>query len=384
MQETITFESILVKLRKSKVRIAVSIVSIVALVMGYTFIMPYTYMANSSVMPPEKTSGGSLNSFLQNVSGMIDLGGGGQVDNKSKLMKSVIASRSVAEIIYDKLELKDNILFKKVEKQDLIDYIPTLLEVEVEKSGVISVSGFIATGFLPNAKEKDAAANLSYKLTNVAIDALNEVLIEKSSSTAKNSRMYVENEIRKYKIQLDSVSTELETFQSTNKVLALEEQTTAIVTQVMELNTLLTETKIKLNLAKIQYTENSPQISALQSQVNLLQKQSNELQAGNGDEFSISLNKVPNLTRKYLELFRDKTIFMSVLTYLETQKHQEAIEEEKNIPVVQVLDIAIKPKHRYSPSRGKIFFITTFISTVIVLLVFLILSYLDLRKELDQ
>lgn len=384
MQDSITFENILDRLKKSKFKIAISIVSIVAIVMAYTLIMPFTYMANSSIMPPEKASGGSLNSFLQNVSGMIDLSGGGQVDSRSKLMKSILASRSVAEIIYDKLELKDNILFKKREKQDVISYIPNLFEVEVEKSGIIMLSGFVPTGYMPNDKEKAAAAELSYKLTNVAIDALNEVLIEKNSSTAKNSRMYVENEIRKYKIQLDSVSTELETFQSTNKVLALEEQTTAIVSQVMELNSLLTETKIKLNLAKMQYAENSPQITALQSQVSLLQKQSNQLQAGNGDDFSISLNKVPTLTRKYLELFRDKTILMSVLTYLETQKHQEAIQEEKDIPVVQVLDTAIQPTSRYSPSRGKILFISLFISTVAVLLIFLVLSYIDIRKELAQ
>jgi uncharacterized protein involved in exopolysaccharide biosynthesis len=382
MQDSITFENIIDRLKKSKLKITISIFVLVALVMGYTFIMPYTYMANSSIMPPEKTSGGSLNSFLQNVSGMIDLSGGGQVDSRSKLMKSILSSRSVAEKIYDKLELNDNILFKEYEKQDVIGLIPSLFEVEVEKSGIIMLSGFIPTGYLPNDKEKQAAAELSYKLTNVAIDALNEVLVEKNSSTAKNSRMYVENEIRKYKIQLDSVSTELETFQSDNKVLALEEQTTAIVSQVIELNSLLTETKTKLNLAKIQYAENSPQITALQSQVDFLQRQSNELQAGNNDEFSISLNKVPNLTRKYLELFRDKTILMNVLTYLETQKHQEAIQEEKDIPVVQVLDTAIQPKNKYSPSRGKILFISLFISTVIVLLLFLILSYLDIRKEI--
>lgn len=383
MAETITFESILNRLKKKKSRIAISIVSIVALVMAFTFIMPYTYMANSSIMPPEKTSGGSLNSFLQNVSGMIDLAGGGQADSRSKLMKSILSSRSVAEKVYDKLDLKNNILFKEYKKQDVIAYIPTLFEVEVEKSGIIMLNGLVPTGYLPNDNEKKAASELSYKITNVAIDALNEVLVEKNSSTARNSKLYVENEIKKYKKELDSVSTQLEQFQSDNKVLALEEQTTAIVSQVIELNSLLTETKTKLNLAKLEYSENSPQVAALESQVEFLQKQSNQLQAGNDDEFSISLNKVPKLSREYLELFRDKKIIMNVLTYLETQKHQEAIQEEKDIPVVQVLDTAIEPRFKYSPSRGKILFISTFISTVIVLLIFMIVSYYEIRKEIE-
>ena len=383
MAETITFESILNRLKKKKSRIAILIVSIVALIMAFTFIMPYTYMANSSIMPPEKTSGGSLNSFLQNVSGMIDLAGGGQADSRSKLMKSILSSRSVAEKVYDKLDLKNNILFKEYKKQDVIAYIPTLFEVEVEKSGIIMLNGLVPTGYLPNDNEKKAASELSYKITNVAIDALNEVLVEKNSSTARNSKLYVENEIKKYKKELDSVSTQLEQFQSDNKVLALEEQTTAIVSQVIELNSLLTETKTKLNLAKLEDSENSPQVAALESQVEFLQKQSNQLQAGNDDEFSISLNKVPKLSREYLELFRDKKIIMNVLTYLETQKHQEAIQEEKDIPVVQVLDTAIEPRFKYSPSRGKILFISTFISTVIVLLIFMIVSYYEIRKEIE-
>ena len=383
MAETITFESILNRLKKKKSRIAILIVSIVALIMAFTFIMPYTYMANSSIMPPEKTSGGSLNSFLQNVSGMIDLAGGGQADSRSKLMKSILSSRSVAEKVYDKLDLKNNILFKEYKKQDVIAYIPTLFEVEVEKSGIIMLNGLVPTGYLPNDNEKKAASELSYKITNVAIDALNEVLVEKNSSTARNSKLYVENEIKKYKKELDSVSTQLEQFQSDNKVLALEEQTTAIVSQVIELNSLLTETKTKLNLAKLEYSENSPQVAALESQVEFLQKQSNQLQAGNDDDFSISLNKVPKLSREYLELFRDKKIIMNVLTYLETQKHQEAIQEEKDIPVVQVLDTAIEPRFKYSPSRGKILFISTFISTVIVLLIFMIVSYYEIRKEIE-
>ena len=208
-------------------------------------------------------------------------------------------------------------------------------------------------------------------------------MVEKNSSTARNSKLYVENEIKKYKKELDSVSTQLEQFQSDNKVLALEEQTTAIVSQVIELNSLLTETKTKLNLAKLEYSENSPQVAALESQVEFLQKQSNQLQAGNDDEFSISLNKVPKLSREYLELFRDKKIIMNVLTYLETQKHQEAIQEEKDIPVMQVLDTAIEPRFKYSPSRGKILFISTFISTVIVLLIFMIVSYYEIRKEIE-
>jgi uncharacterized protein involved in exopolysaccharide biosynthesis len=383
MEDVISFEDILAKLKLKKVKIISIVLAVVVLVGLYTLIMPQTYMAYASLMPPSNDSGGGgLSSFLQNVGGIIDLGGG-QTDSKSKLMQSILKSRSVSEKIYKQLDLGHDKAFKGMTKQAILTTIPQMINVEVEKSGVIAISGFATTGYLPNDSEKKSAAKLSADITNVSIKALNEILIEKSNSSAKSSRIYIEGEIKKYEAQLDSVSLLLQNFQTTNKVLALEEQTEAIVSSAIEINTLLNQKKTQLNLAKIQYSDNSPQVTTLEKEVEFLKQQSLEVQNGtSGDAFAISLNEVPKLTKDYLELFRDKKVIVSVLSYLETQKHQEAIQEEKDTPVVEVLDDAIVPNKRYTPQRAKIVFITAFISTIMVLVIFSYLSYREIRKEM--
>lgn len=382
MQDTISFEEILEKIKSKKMKMLYTVITILVVVAVYSLIMPQTFIATSSIMPPEQSSGGGLSSFLQNVGGMIDLGGG-KSDSKSKLMKSILASRSVAEKVYNKLELGDNPNFKGISKNTILKQIPEMISTEIDKSGVIYITGFAGTGYLSSEEEQNGAAELSAKLANSAISSLNEILVEKSNSSAKNSRIYIENEIVKYKSKLDSVSLELEKFQTENKVLALEEQTQAIVTQAIELNSELNIKKTKLNLAKIQFSSNSPQVQTLQEEVNYLKQQSLDLQRGESDdEFAIPLSKVPSLTREYLELFRDKKIVTGVISYLETQKHQEAIQEEKAIPIVEVLDDAITPDKRFAPKRSTILVVTAFVSTIVVFLIFFFISYREIKNEM--
>lgn len=384
MVNQISLEDILKRMKSKLVKMAIIVASILVLITAYILIMPQTFTSYATVMPPESSSGGGLSSFLANVGSVIDLGAG-RADNKSLVMKSVLQSRSVAEKVNSKLNLKENPTFKKLKDKDIIKIIPNIIFPEIDKSGIITVSASIATGYLPNEKEKENAAKLSSDIANAAIESLNEVLIEKNNSSAKKSRMYVESEIVKYEKQLDSVSKELEKFQMENKVLALEEQTQAIVSQAIELNTELTEMKTKLNLAKIQYSANSPQVESYEKQVAFLQEQSLELQRGNtGDEFAIPLSQVPSLTREYLELFRDKKIITNVISYLETQKHQEAIQEEKNIPIVEVLDKAITPEQRSSPKRAMILIVSVFITTISVVGVFILLTYIEIRKDIAK
>lgn len=381
MQDQITFEDLLKRIKDKKTKISLIIISVLVLIAGYTLIMPQTFLSSTTLMPPENSSSGGLSSFIKNVGSMIDLGGG-KTDDKSKLMKSILKSRSVSENLIEELELKQHKFFKDIDSNELVKLIPTFIDAEIEKSGVIVVTGQISTGYLSSEEEQKEAAKLSAQLASTAVKSLDDILISKSVSAARKSRIYIEEEILKYEEKLDSVSKELEKFQLENKVLAIEEQTQAIVNQAIELNSELTKMRTDLNLAEIQYSQSSPTVKSLKKQVEFLELQSKKLQTGNsGDEFSIPLNEVPTLTRKYLDLYRDKKILVSVITYLETQRHQEAIQEAKEVPLVEVLDPAVIPHKRFSPKRGTIMIVSFFVTSIIVLILFLILAYRDIRKE---
>ena len=72
---------------------------------------------------------------------------------------------------------------------------------------------------------------------------------------------------------------------------------------------------------------------------------------GSDDKLSIPVGVLPEISMGYLNLVRDIKILEQVNAYLESQRMQESIQEERDVPTIQVIDPALTPEHRSSPAR---------------------------------
>lgn len=341
------------------------------LLLSYSYIMPQLYSTELTIMPPKKSnSGGGLSSFLQNLGGgALSIGGIGE-DDQSKLFIDILKSRNVTSQIIEKLQIDTLVYFSNLSTFEINNTLSNIIDVKVEKSGLITLKCSMSTSYLADEKEIEFIKKLVKKMTDSFAEALNFTLKEKNNSAAKKSRIYIENEINKYKIKLDSVSINLQEFQETNNILEIEEQTKAVVSQAIEIGSQLIEYENELNLAKLQMNPNSTQISILQKQIDNIKIQANRIQNGgiSDDLFSIPLSKVPVLTRKYIDLYRDREVLEKVLLYLETQKHQEEIQEEKDVPIIEILDEAYEPERKSAPKRSLMMIVGTIIFSVFTII----------------
>lgn len=341
------------------------------LLLSYSYIMPQLYSTELTIMPPKKSnSGGGLSSFLQNLGGgALSIGGIGE-DDQSKLFIDILKSRNVTSQIIEKLQIDTLVYFSNLSTFEINNTLSNIIDVKVEKSGLITLKCSMSTSYLADEKEIEFIKKLVKKMTDSFAEALNFTLKEKNNSAAKKSRIYIENEINKYKIKLDSVSINLQEFQETNNILEIEEQTKAVVSQAIEIGSQLIEYENELNLAKLQMNPNSTQISILQKQIDNIKIQANRIQNGgiSDDLFSIPLSKVPVLTRKYIDLYRDREVLEKVLLYLETQKHQEEIQEEKDVPIIEILDEAYEPEKKSAPKRSLMMIVGTIIFSVFTII----------------
>ncbi len=368
------------KLILRKKRLFLSIVLGVTTVMILiSYLLPHKYESYSSLMPPSNKEGGGLSSFFQSFAGgagSMMLGGLGK-SNKSGVYADILQSRSVAEHVNQSLNLKSYQPYDDFENDlFLLDYLRKNIEVVVEKtSGIISVYSVAETSYFPSEDDKAQAAKMAADIVNAAINGLDKVLREKSISSAKQTRIYIQNEIDNYKKELEKIEIALEKFQSENKVLSIEEQTAAIVQQAIEVGKELAEAKVELALYANELNSQSAQMKSQQKKVATLEAQYDNIQSGgltSSDAFAFPLNKVPSLLKDYARLFRDRKVLEQVIIYLETQKHQEAIQEKKDIPVVEVLDKAEIPYKRIAPSRKIIAILSLLLSAVfsVVFIVF--------------
>lgn len=372
-----TFRNIfqLIKLHKKFVSLFIIIFLIAAFI--YSLIVPYEYQAIATVLPSKQSSGGSgLSSFLQGLSGggEISFGSIGKA-NQSQVNAEILKSRAVAKYVVEKLELKNTPDFNSLSDEQIYDAIRSMLDVDVLRSGIIEVISIVETSYFPSSSDKDSASILAANIANTAIEGLDNVIRMKNVSSAKRTRMYIEGELLNYRKRLDSIEGVLEKFQSENKVLEIDEQTGAILNQAISLGADLTEAEIKLNFARQEYDESSSTVRALKKQVEFLRSQYEKIQKGgliSTDAFSIPLKDVPRLTRIFTNLVRDRKIIEKVILYLETQRHQEAIQEERDIPVVEQLDIAVPPEVRSAPSR-KLMLILAFILSSFLAVTFIVI-----------
>lgn len=369
------------KLLKYNLKFFISFVLIVCvIVVIYSLIMPHTYSASASILPPKKEGGaGGLSSYLQSVAGGLDLGGMGQSD-QSKLFAAILGSRTVAEFVIDDLKLKEFPELKELNDDKLVKFVSKSISNETDKAGIIYIGANYTTSYFPNSEEQKKVAKLAADMANSAVAGLDRVVRERSLSSAKKSKEYIESQLLVYRARLDSVSQDMEDFQRKNKVISIDDQAEAIVGQAIEVGSQLAKSELEYNLAQLEFNDNSPRLKFYKEQLELLNEQYRKIQSGGitgDDAFAIPLDSIPTLMKEFADLFRQRKIYEQVIMYLETQHHQEAIQEKRDIPIVEVLDVAKVPFERTSPNRFAMLVVTFFISIILGIFIIIVKAFVN-------
>ncbi len=341
----------------------------IGIVLLYSFITPYKYESLTKLMPPAQSeSSTGLGSFLQGFTGTeLFMGNLGQ-STQLQLFTGILKSRAVAKYIFDSLDLKNHQFFKNKSDEDSYDNISRNITVQVDKTGIINLYYLSDSPWFASSDDINETARLSAEVANEAYKALNHIIRTKNVSKSRQTRLHIERTLFEYKNRLDSIEKEIELFKSQNKLISINEQTQAILSQAVSVGVELTKQEIEYNIAQQEYNPQSPQVRRLKEAIQSLRNQYQRIQQGGltpQDAFSIPLEKIPHLERIYTGLIRDQKILTQVILYLETQRHQEAIQEEKDVPVVIQLDEAIVPHKRVAPQRVFMLIISSFLSFAI-------------------
>lgn len=337
-----------------KIWLIVLIFCVIVFLFG--LIMPHTFKTYTTIMPPKQSETSGLSSILQNFAGSLPSGVSlsGSTNNQSYVLADILRSRSIAKYLINKLDLHNHPNYKNYTHNELIELLQENFKIEVEKTGLIVLHTKAETSFFPSSKQKKETKLLAKQFAQEAIRGLDEIVRSRNTSAAKKSRLYIERELINYRQKSDSIDNLLEEFQRNNRVLKIDDQTQALVKQAIEVGLQLAKAEMELNVAKNEYSADNPYLKQLQNVVNQLRKQYEAVQKGGltgSDGFSIPFEKIPSLARQYANLYRDKKIIEQVITFLETQRHQEAIQENRDVPMVEVLDEAFIPDKQSAPNK---------------------------------
>jgi tyrosine-protein kinase Etk/Wzc len=352
--------------------IKVTVLSTVIIFLLLFFVYPVTYRATVTVLPPENNSRMNGLESLMGGQGFSDMLSGGTGSANSQLFMQIIKSRTAALYVVKMNNLQK--FYKIKNEYKAAGKLDNNLNVEVSKESIISLNVNVKTNLFPFfTGQGDSVRKLAAALSNCFVRALDKINQEKLISKAKESRVFIGQQLVQTKARLDSAENELMSFQKTNKAVSLPDQVNAAIKAAADLRTEIMKTEIEIGLMQNNLREDNKALIALKDKLKQLKDQYSKMEMGSQD-YLVTFKNVPELGKHLANLLREVKIQNEVYSMLQQQYYKELIQEHKDIPTVQVLDPAIPPLRAVSPR--------TIFSTVMGgIFVFLVMCFISIASE---
>jgi tyrosine-protein kinase Etk/Wzc len=351
----------------------ITLISAVFLFLILFFIYPKKYRAEVSILPPDQTDqSGTLSSLLNEgiSSGILNA----HLNSyNSELFVQILKSRTAALYVVKKCNLVS--YYGKDTNIVAADELMNKLDVSLTKEGIVKLQVDVNSTLLPWIFDNaDSLKRTAAFLSNTFVEALDSINNAKLISKAKRARRYIEEQLMITKMHLDSVELALMKFQEKNKAISLSEQVTTAIDAAAKLKADIVQTEIELGFLETNLRQDNQTMVALKNKLKELRKQYDKMQLSSQD-YLLAFSEVPELGKQLSDLVRDVKIQNQVYLMLQQQYYQEKIQENRDIPTVEILDEAIPPLKASSPRV----ILSTIVGCIFIFL--LLVLYLILKEK---
>lgn len=372
--------AVIVKWRWTIIRNTCVVIVLVAII---AMVLPQKWRADTTLMPPQEQNKSALEGVLSEV--VLPGLPLPTSSSSSEIMVDILRSRSVGQrVLSGEFTFKNKTapLFKLLKYPSIK---VGLLKIKRHVRFVYSTNGIITiSAEMPSPQ-------LAADVANAYVDALDKVNQVKSVSRAKNSRLYIESQLKETEQKLGDVTKRLAAFQQEHKAVSLEAQMTAAIEQAGILKGQIIAKEVELGVMLKTKKAGNPLVEHTQMEIDELNNRYKELQFGNGkvtnaeSEFYVPFADVPEIGLQLAELTREAKVQETVWQLLNQQFYQAKIKEAQDTPTIQVLDAAVAPIKRSFPKRKMLVIIFTLVSFILSLLWAFVKEYMaDLNNKPDD
>ena len=338
---------------KKFILLNVFVITLFAIILS--LIIPKTYRASAVLMPPLMQAGMGV------FTPLIDspLGGLFSQDTDETLsMIAILKSRTVLTSVIEEFNL---IELYEVENMDIaIQSLKDHVLTDIDDEGTIRVSVDILTKWFHPDYQEEKAKQLCSDIANYFIKQLDIVNKKLQTEQASFQRKFIEIRYNNNIQELKSAEEKLKQFQEINNMISLPEQTHAAIEAASKIKGHILSNEVRLEVLKKAYNSGHPDIDQLINEIAALTEQLHrmeyrkETEQTNIKNIFPAFSRMPELETQLRQLMREVEIQNTLFTFL-TQQYEEAkINEAKDTPTIQILDIAVKPNVKYKPFRALI------------------------------
>lgn len=306
-----------------------------------SFALPNIYKATTKLLPPQQAQSGTA-ALLSQLGGAAGLAAGmAGLKNPSDLYVGMLKSRTIADNLIAKFDLK------KVYEEEFVEKARAELE---ENTSISSGKDGLITIEVEDKDQKRVAL-----LANAYVSELLRLTKVVAVTEAGQRRMFYESELERAKNNLAATEIALKSKLDTRGVISVDVESRAIVETVGRLRAQVSAKEIQLNSMRAFVTETNPNYRRAQEELSSLRLELSKLENGRPDGMNGSGLKGDNqVGLENIKLLRDLKYYQMLYELLAKQYEMARLDEAKDPGTIQVLDPAVQPERKFKPKRALI------------------------------
>ena len=317
----------LLVLRKWRRFIVINLLIFAAIVTGVSFLLPNMYKATVSILPPKNRSMSSglgalaqLTREFSPLSALTRLSAPQDVYNYI----AILQSRTAMEAVVNKFQLIDvyEISRRSMEK--------AIKELEGNTKSEIQDEGNFTIEVIDKDPQRAAA------MANFFVETLNKISIDLGTQEARSNREFIEKRVEEVKASLRAAEDSLKAYQEKRGLIIVPEEASSSISAIAELYA--TKERKATELAVLERTVGRDNPFYQQADIEL-------------SELNKKIATIPQTSLSSFRLYRDAAVQQKIYEYLVPLYEQAKIDEQRDVPVVLVLDKAVPPERKDRPKR---------------------------------
>lgn len=332
--------------------------------------LPKIYASTTSLLPPQDNSSGGLGMIAQLPGGLSGLAGGllgGE--STADLWVGILKSQTVLDAIVERLDLMR--IYEAKTFEGARNTLRGSAQIKKSKEGILSIT--------VEDKDPNRAAQLAAAFVE-ELDRVNKSIVMTSGG---RMRTFVEGRLDDVKVSLARVEEAVKAFQEEKGAVKLDAQSAAIIGAIGDVKGQLMAKEVELQTLLSFATPQNPRVGIVMAQLKELKEGLRGLEEGRGgaspssEGIFIPTARIPGLALQYARLLREAKIQQTLFELLTQQYEMARIQEAKDSPTVQVLDVARVPEKRVKPKRTLIVLLSTFTAAFFGIFLIFFLEYIE-------
>ncbi|MCO8044758.1 polysaccharide biosynthesis tyrosine autokinase [Acinetobacter bohemicus] len=191
------------------------------------------------------------------------------------------------------------------------------------------------------------------QVLNTILSAYSQQNIERRSAESAQTLKFLDEQLPELRQELDVAEREFNQFRQQYNTVDVTKESELYLTQSIALETQKAELEQKVAEASARYTAEHPVMQQMNAQLGAINKKIEQL--------SSTLKQLPDLQRRYLQLYREVEVKQQLYTSLLNSYQQLNIAKAGEIGNVRIVDTAVAPIEPIKPKKLQILILSIFL-----------------------